>query len=440
MQLRCSIEHYLIWGILLFRAATCSRVRSVAFSFACAVLLVGCQSVKVRDEPYFNTAVYAKQPPVSVAIAPLKNSTQYEEAHLMMRRSLYSSIAPLGFSDIELDEVDQFVAKQAMERNREPSELDRWYLAQPDLADAVIFGEVKDVSRLFLIFYSSIRVDVQLELVDTRTKTVTYSNDFRVVNRQFNLPSSIFGIGSSMFTSLWHMRGDQIGTSMKETADVVSERMDRTIGESVALMGSVAKVTVQTRQKHIRAGDEVRLEVTAPEGMRLEFSIGEVARALPLTETRPGIYEGVYKVKPGDNAKFAYASVMLFDAPQAESGFVFSAEEQAFELDTTPPGTYVVDKWGTTPQRRGLTLQIAPVKPNSETAAKLHVFRRTAGAAGDPTWLGLAEGNSFTDSSALAGSRYEYMIIAEDAAGNRSAPEARFVTIPGEVANSSSTP
>ncbi len=58
--------------------------------------------------------------------------------------------------------------------------------------------------------------------------------------------------------------------------------------------------------KPLKKGDELRVTLKGTQGCNVFFDITNFKSNIPMTEIQPGIYEGIYRVLPGDNVSEAY--------------------------------------------------------------------------------------------------------------------------------------
>lgn len=86
--------------------------------------------------------------------------------------------------------------------------------------------------------------------------------------------------------------------------------------------------------ERIEPGTEMRFTVTGTPSARASFTIEGVAANIPMSETRPGTYEGRYTIRRQDNFP---PGVDITATLQAEGQVVRSRLEQAFIQDREPP-------------------------------------------------------------------------------------------------------
>lgn|GEM_PF-4232730 len=113
-------------------------------------------------------------PPMVVAILPFWGCTVTPEACARLRESFYSSFSTLHYKDIELPVIDAALRKAGIE----PAAV---HTADPVRlgtilgADALIYGEVTEYSRLFLIAYSNITVGLSAQMRSTRDGRILWA-------------------------------------------------------------------------------------------------------------------------------------------------------------------------------------------------------------------------------------------------------------------------
>lgn len=382
--------------------------------------LSACTQLSVDEDPYFNKELYRARPPRTLAIAPALNSSEAPGAEVQMRNSLYAAFSPFGYRDIELDRVHKFIAKRALEQNVAPNKLGAYYIADPELADAVLFAEVHEVSRFFLLFYSQIRIRLKLALADSQSKEHLYRNEFDVRNRQFSFPTGPLQIFTSVFSSLWHLREKEVAESFDATAREVASRYLETVQSAGAETALVAKAQVKLPRKALREGDRAEIVVKTAPGRKVFFSLGNLVTRAPMEEKAEGEYMAHYEAKKGDNADYIFASFLIASPEEASEFHSFSAEDQAFGIDTTPPPLYAPASW--LASKKGIVVKLAPVGGAAPTGgspiAAYHVFR-AAEKGGKLKPLASPAEPECLDPGAQPGTAIEYAVIAEDEAGNR---------------------
>lgn len=373
-------------------------------------------------------------PPQTLAFAPFSNTSKRDDADEELRQAVYAAVSGLGYDDVELDRVDQIVNQQALRLNIRPEEVPPQDIAVPELADAVVFGEVERVSRLFLFVYAQYRIDMNVAMYSTRSRQQLYTNEFVFTNRRFTLPTSLIGIGKSLLSTLWFMRGSELKESYEEVAQELAARFPAPPGQVGREGIFIEKVSVDVVRESLRAGDRVVVRVEGSPGKIGTFDVGARVKDQPLRETMAGQYTGMYVIKEGDDARYAFVTARLRGEGEDAESVTADAHDQAFSIDTRPPVSYAVDTWAELPDRRGIVLSFAPedrTSPESEDVpVAFHIFRGLK-AGENLAYLGTTQQTRYTDSDAQAGVEYEYAIVAVDGAGNESPVRTKVRITPG---------
>ncbi|MCL5269469.1 MAG: hypothetical protein M1457_02695, partial [bacterium] len=299
--------------------------------------LAGCHTVSINADPFVNQAAMNDRSPHSIAILPTTDASGHPQLRAPMRKALYSALAALPFDDRELSTVDDFIARKAVQRNCTPDQLPQELLTDAALADCVVYTEITNVSRLFLLVYSHYRIDLNFLIADTRTRHVLYRNRFIFHDRAAAPPFDVVGLlGSSAF-ALWHLRPEELQQAMDDGARKIAAvvplpRFDAASTPNLRL----TDVQVQAPRDLLREGDSVSVRVEATPNCRSTFALGRVARDLPLVEVSPGHYLGTYIVRAGDNTPYAMAEVQFRSAADNEA-LTYTDTRHPFAIDTQPP-------------------------------------------------------------------------------------------------------
>lgn len=400
---------------------------------AAALALPGCTYTIVADYPYYDETAYAEAAPRTLAIAPIANHSNVEDAGRTMRVNLYGALAPLGYDDLELDATDIVLAHKADLLDVPMDNIHPYYIAQPDLADAVVLGQVEKVSRLFFVLFSQVKVEVRVMLVDTRTRRKLYQNHFLVKNIQINAPTDIIGALTGFFSSLWHMRPEQIEAILAQSAAEIAARFPEPDFGAATGTTFINEVEIGVPRPTLRAGDRIVLRVRGAPGRVTTFSLGDLVDARPMTETAPGQYSGFHEVRDTDNADYLFATIRMVNPEDAAEYVIVEAHDQAFAIDTIPPVPHEVESWQQVPGTAGITLRFRPAnraKPErSQVPSRFAVFRGE-GRGATLTFIGSSETPVFNDTTAQPGVEYEYAVIVEDEAGNRGEARSRLLVTP----------
>jgi hypothetical protein len=387
----------------------------------------------VFENPFFDETAYRAAAPRTLAIAPLTNSTRNEEAARVMRAKLYGQLAPLGYDDVELTRVDETLSGKAARLKVEPENLHPYYVAEPDLADAVLLAQIERVGRSSFLFWTRTRVDLRVMLVDTRTRRKLYQNHYVVRSREFYPPWALGRIFGGIATTVGGLHGEALEAPLTEAALHVARRFPAPDFGAATGATYITNVEVSVPRPTLAESDRVVLRVTGAAGRKATFSIGDASIEQPMSETSPGQYSGVYEVRARDDAEHVFATVKLIDPDDAGEYVIVEASDRIFSIDTIPPVPYEVESWQQAPGRPGITLRFSPENRQpmgSEEAPRRFIVYRGEADAPALSYIGSTESNVFADTTAEPGVKYEYAVIAEDRAGNRSQVRSRLLVTP----------
>jgi hypothetical protein len=394
---------------------------------------MACSTVRTEDAPIFREEIFRADPPRTLAIAPFEDATGVEGAGATLRRAVYGSLSPLDYADVELSRVDQVVSQRAMAMNVSPTEVPPEEIAIPELADAVVFGRVEEVSRLFMFVYGRYRIDVSLAVYSTRTRQQLYVNRFVVHHRQWTFPTGPIGIVQSFAQTLWFLRASELEKSFGVVAGEIAERFPKPPGQVGEKGLFIDTVKVDVARNSLREGDRVLVRVDGSPGRQATFSMGSSIVDQPLRETTPGQYGGMYVIRAGDDARYVYVRARLQNPDDPDDFVELDAHDQAFRIDTQPPVAYAVHTWAKLPGARGIAITFGPEDRTSpavdDVPVAFHVFR---GRVGEDNlgYLGTTQETRYNDPDAQPGVTYEYAVVAEDAAGNKSPVQTKVRITP----------
>jgi hypothetical protein len=394
-------------------------------------VLTGCMSHTVAGPPRFGHGDAPPSPPHTLAILP---TTRLEDEHADLARSLrqglFSAATELAYSGVELRVVDGRLASLASRMGVTPTAMPSTAMASPSVADLVLYSRIDDVSRLYLLIYGRLKVRISVTLVDTRTRVALYRNEFTVVDRLGGPAITLLGAMQVVAVGLfgmepWSLEQTLIDAAEKIVADLPVQRVDRAVSGGLRLID----LQVELPPRPLRAGDRIGVRVTATPGCEAEASLPPREELRALREVRPGIYEGGYTVRPGDDKAYGIVEVRLATRDGKES-LRYAATETPIVIDTAPPQRARVARWWPGDRvDQGLFLELA-VQPRllpvaAEDPRRYLLQRRDAGkgeTAGAWETIGQTEEPVFADRTARRGATYEYQVVTEDAAGNHSRP------------------
>ena len=123
-----------------------------------------------KVDPYMKNHI-----PRSVAVLPFVDLSKSKEGFDVVRRGFYNHFSSLPFTDMEIYRIDSLLKKAGLTdaeaiRKTSPQELGRILGV-----DAVVFGEISNFDKLFLVIYSQVSVGAEIKMYDTKTGNFLWS-------------------------------------------------------------------------------------------------------------------------------------------------------------------------------------------------------------------------------------------------------------------------
>lgn len=390
------------------------------------LLLAGCQYVTISGSPIVDTdGLKGVTSPRTLGVLPTTDASGHPELAPPMREALHAALSSLPLENRQLPVVDQRLATIANRMAMRPEDLPPAALAHPSVADIVVFSKVEHISRLFLLLYAHNRFVLDFQMVDTRSRRVFYRNEFVITSRNIAPTLDILGLFSSAFRSLWHLRTESVRDTFDNGAQKIVAQLPALpvfseTGDRLAIVKSEVKLPKNT----LGPGDRVQIQLTGTPKMNAAFSVGKVARRMPMREAAPGKYRAEFTVRKGMNTPYAVVETTL-RLPNGSETITDTVTDRPFSIDTTPPPRARVSQWWPAARKKGvwaeIALEPADVKANPEKPALFVVSRRAPGRK-DFVKVAETKKTTFLDQEADPNQPGEYRIVTRDTAGNASAP------------------
>lgn len=396
----------------------------------CLVLLCGCHLTALHSsKPTFNEDSFKAHPPRSIAVLPTTDDSGHPELKPLVRRELSAAVAPLPYEDREIRRVDEFLATKAAGLGVAPDKMTTEQMTDAKLADCVIFSRIERVSRFYLVLYAHYRFDLDLSMVDTRTRQVVYRNHFIFYDRLGSPafvampilnPLALAPVATSSVESLWHLRSSRLAETFEEGSKEIAKSLPVPEMLEMSDNGALRLTSIQVTKPFdtLGPGERVIVKAQATPGSTVTLSIGKIARDIPMKETTAGSYFGIYTVKPGDNADYAIAELHLAKGGEQVD---FAYDKEPFAIDTAPPPRARVSWAGHKLLRTGIYMkfELDPQQAaQKDKSLEYHVYKKLADGKYDR--IGISKRPAWHDADARPGQTEEYYVITKDGAGNLS--------------------
>jgi hypothetical protein len=363
-----------------------------------------------KVDPYMKDHI-----PKTVAVLPFVDLSKSKEAIDIVRRGFYNHFSSLPFTDMELYRVDSQLKKAGLTDAEVISKTSPQELGRILGVDAVVFGEISNFDKLFLVVYSQVSVGAEIKMYDTKTGNILWSGKHTVRKHEGGISTNPIGLIAVVISTALNMRDIQLLRANDDLfRDMVKTIPVPSIAEALR-PPSIILLTQDSKGLPKKAGDEIKVVIQGTPKMQAYFDIGTYKKHIEMKEVEPGGYYGVYKVLPGDNIDKAIITGYLTDDAGNTGQWVDAVG--SVTLDTTPP-----DKpKNLTAVGHNKVVLINWEKPQAADLAGYKIYRSNTPLSGYAE-IGKTELNEYRDAeTTLTNSqKYYYRVAAFDFAGNDS--------------------
>ena len=191
------------------------------------LLLLSCSSVTHDTIRPDQAPAWLKedQRPKRVVILPFENRTGKEGLDEEVRKSFYSHFSTKNFYDVELGTVDAGLRILKENTSRSWQDLPPSSIGNLFHADFVIYGKVLTYEEIFAGIYSQIALEVEVEMVSSRTNEDVWQKTLIKRSHEGGVPLSVIGIPFAAARSGYHLRDVNTITLIDSTCRELVEQM-----------------------------------------------------------------------------------------------------------------------------------------------------------------------------------------------------------------------
>jgi hypothetical protein len=175
------------------------------FLFSCSQL-----SPQIKENLSFKAWTLEKESPRVVAILPFLNQTEEKEIEDLVRKSFYSHFSVKSFSDIEIYKVDETIALMERINSQKFFKIPPQDLGRNLHADALVYGEVIEFTRVFMGIYSQIAVGAKIKIVDATSGKPLWEDFFTTRFHEGDIPLTPLNVPLSAAKSGMNLREVQV--------------------------------------------------------------------------------------------------------------------------------------------------------------------------------------------------------------------------------------
>jgi len=214
----CGIQRvrWMVWVSLLFAACT--------------------KTTPSIPTPYFLAWSQDRATAKRVCVLPFLDRTQTPGVAKQVRQSVAGHLSIKHFTDVELSDVDERLAKIDGEwRNLPPQQVGRAVGC-----DALLYGEVTEASRLYLALYSQLTVAAAIQLVDVTTGQPLAQESYATKFRAGGVPLSPLAIVPDAVKTFSNLSETQMTRAIDDLGRNLTEKLPDLPGRPPPLQEQVA--------------------------------------------------------------------------------------------------------------------------------------------------------------------------------------------------------
>jgi hypothetical protein len=239
--------------------------------------------------------------PNKVAILPFTNRTSNPEASLIVRKMFYNFFSSLNYRDAEPFDIDTSLKAQNIYQKFVVGEyVSPQKLGQRLGVDAVIYGEVLSLGKIYALLYAENNAGLRARMVNCYSGKIVWQLEHTIHIREGEVPLSLTGLAASLVkTAISHQQATHM-----QAASELSMEMVATIPNPDTLSEPPPKIQALVHNgagKLLRAGDTLKVVLVGEYGQTASWSIPPLFENRDLKEKEPGLYIGAYRVKPDDS-------------------------------------------------------------------------------------------------------------------------------------------
>jgi hypothetical protein len=240
------------------------------------------------------------QLPRKVAILPFVNNTSTPEAGMLVRRMFYNFFSSLNYRDLEPFDIDEnlrlnkLYADVAGGKKVSPQKL-----GQLLGVDAVIFGDVIRLGKIFALVYSDNQAGLRAKMVSCDTGQTIWELEHTAHLEDGDVPISPIGLATAVFkTALSHTQASHM-----KAASELCMAMVATIPNPPGVSNPPPRIQALVHNgagRLLMPGDNLKVALVGERKQIASWSLPPLIENRPLTEKEPGVYIGAYRIQQTD--------------------------------------------------------------------------------------------------------------------------------------------
>lgn len=275
-----------------------------------ALLLAGCVSstkdtvlvaggVTTPFEKVQKEAAVQAGLPWRVAVLPFINVTDKGRASEVVRRTIFSRFAAKNYKAVHWKEVDQRLKQAGFDDPLALKDVPIDELCRTLGVDGVMFGEIKNYDRTYVLAYGQVAVGLDLRLVDHTGKEAW--KDGKVLRKHYGgISTTPVGLIVTAVSTAMDMTEVNLYRATDELGRDLIDPMPEPPRPPGAHPPAIAQVVHDGVGKALKFGDTLQIGLEGAPGMK-GFARIEGMPLIDLTEETPGQYVAQVAIGPKDN-------------------------------------------------------------------------------------------------------------------------------------------
>ena len=282
----------------------CFEKRIKSFFILALVLIIPALNtscaLRMFEPPPKPTVLKGKQLPTKVAILPFVNSTPNPEAGVLVRRMFYNFFSSLNYRDLE-----PFVIDENLKLNDLYTDVTTGKTVSPRQlgqllgVDAVIYGDVISLGKIFALVYSDNQAGLNARMVSCKTGQTIWELEHTIHLEEGEVPISPIGLATAVFkTALSHTLASHTKAASELCMEMVATIPNpRGVSEPPPMIQALVH---NGAGRLLVPGQYLKVALVGEKKQIASWSLPPLIKNLPLTEKEPGVYIGAYRIKQKD--------------------------------------------------------------------------------------------------------------------------------------------
>ncbi len=257
-------------------------------------------ALRMLENPPAPTVLEEEKLPFKVAILPFENKTSNPEAGRTVRKMFYNFFSSLNYRDLEPYVIDENLkANHLFADITGGKKVSPQKLGQLLGVDAVIYGEVISLGKIYALVYSDNQAGLKARMVRCSNAKPVWELEHTIHIEEGDVPLSPIGLAATIFkTALSHTQA----THMKAASELCMQ-MIATIPNPPGVSEPPPKIQALVHNgagKLLQPGDTIKVAMIGDKNRIASWSIPPLVENLPMEEKQPGVYIGAYRIKARD--------------------------------------------------------------------------------------------------------------------------------------------